>query len=152
MEYGGSVDDADLPAGLRREDRSPSGYGVAGSGSVLLEFKDADSDKFWGFFEDEGQFLVFWGRNGRRPQKSQAVDAREAGERLREKLGKGYDVSEDAGKLKRAFVEAPEWFENIKEASGGFQALLERSKLRLEIAESDKTRAAAAKARKAFRL
>jgi len=143
-------DSIDFPSGLLHEDRSPSGYSF--SGYVLLEFKEAESDKFWGLIEDDGDYIAFWGRNGRRPQQSQRISTWEASQRLREKMGKGYEISKHPGKLKDAFAKAPEWFENIKDASGGFLALVEKSKIRLEVAASEKERASASKARKSFRL
>ena len=117
-----------------------------------MEFRDASSDKFWGAFEDEGRYVVFWGRNGKRPQQSQRISESEACARLREKLGKGYEPGDSPHKLQEAFLRAPEWFDNIHEASGGFKALLERSKLSLTLDKSPKVAAAESKKRASFRL
>lgn len=141
----------DLPKGLRNIDRAPTGWGLAGRGA-LLEFRDADSDKFWGAFEDEGAYVVFWGRNGRRPQQSQRITEHEACARLREKLSKGYAPGAKPEKLQEAFAQAPEWFDNLREASEGFKALLERSKIALSLDKAPKAAQAESKKRAAFRL
>lgn len=117
-----------------------------------MEFRGEDSDKFWGAFEDEGAYVVFWGRNGSRPQQSQRIGEREACERLREKLAKGYVPGDKPEKLQEVFARAPEWFDNLREASGAFKALLERSKISLSIDKAPKAAQAESKKRAAFRL
>lgn len=141
----------DLPQGLQKINLRPLGWSLS-SGAALLEFRDESSDKFWGAIEDEGSYLIFWGRNGRRPQQSQRISGSEARNRFSDKLAKGYKPSTNPQKLQDAFLKAPEWFDNLHEASGGFQALLERTKLSLALDKAPKLVQTEAKKRASFRL
>lgn len=141
----------DLPKGLRKIDSHPTGWSLSGN-AALLEFRNESSDKFWGAFEDDGAYLVFWGRNGRRPQKSQRISEYEACYRLREKLVKGYVPSAKPEKIQEAFLLAPEWFDNLSEASNSFKALVERAKIVLMLDKMPKIALAESKKRASFRL
>jgi predicted DNA-binding WGR domain protein len=141
----------DLPRGLSSIERDPTGFSIYGR-AVLLEFRDAHSDKFWGAFEDEGAYIVFWGRNGRRPQQSQRISESETCARLREKIAKGYKPSDNPEKLQEMFLNAPEWFDNLKFSTGNFMALVERAKIELSLDKAPKAAAAESKKRASCRL
>ncbi len=128
----------ELPAGLSRAGTSRYGY-LRDDEYVLLECKEDGADKFWGAFPDGGSWVVFWGRNGRRPQQSQRVDRREAQRRLDEKLRGGYEPSKTAHRLQDAFLTAPEWFGNFRDLSAQFTSLMEKAALTLRIQAEELT-------------
>lgn len=144
-----------LPKGLRSAQKpSPYGY-LSDDAFVLLEYKGEGSDKFYGAFPDEGGWVVFWGRNGKRPQQSQRVDRWEAQRRVEEKLAKGYSASGTPQRLTNAFLSAPEWFGNIRDLSPHFTSLMERAAMMLNIQQAAVDTEAAkrhAEKRRNFRL
>ena len=141
----------DLPKGLRVIDTAPKGGSLSGR-AALLECRDGTADKFWGALEDDGDYIIFWGRNGRRPQQSQRLSEPDACARIRDKLAQGYAPSLNPEKIQEAFFQAPEWFDNMHHLSGGFKALLDRVKISLSLDQAPTVVLAEVKRRSAFRL
>jgi predicted DNA-binding WGR domain protein len=80
---------------------------------VLLKCQEGTSDKFWAAIPDKGDYIITWGRNGKKPNQSQIISKWEAQNRLAEKLNKGYDYCRQ-NELLQHFKNNPSWFAKVK--------------------------------------
>lgn len=128
-----------IPKGLLK-----SFNNLDGDNNVFLKLVDQKSDKFWAAFEDDGKYLIIWGKNDKTPYQSQRIFKIEAETRLKEKIRKGYMFS-PGNPLLYYFQNKPEWFSKL-DTSDSFKKSILAYKMDNQLDDQPK------KTQKAFKI